>query len=127
MSQFLMEQHLNLEPTDDEIEALAKMRLKLDRAPTPAECEAVRLDLLLTIQKAIETHAGIQEKAKRALTSEALLGILVVPIMSELGTQFMKVVARHVTPEVFLVIQQDMTDVRRAVIMKATTQVEAGP
>lgn len=125
LSQFAMEQHLDFAPTDEEIEALAKMRLKLERAPTPAECQAVRLDLLATLHKAIDTHAGIQEKAKKDLSREALLGLLVVPILATLATETMKVILRHVDKATAEKIQAEIIDVRRNLTIKANTQMEA--
>jgi hypothetical protein len=125
VSQFLIEQHVNLEPNDEEIKALAKMRLKLERDPTDAECQAVRYDLLGTIQKALDVHTSIQDRAKRALSQEALMGLLVVPILASLATETMKVILRHVDATTAAKIQAEITDVRRSLTIKANTQMEA--
>ena len=125
LSQFAMEQHLDFAPSDEEIEALAKMRLKLERPPTPAECQAVRLDLLTTLHKAIDMHAGIQEKAKKDLSREALMGLLVVPVLATLGTEFMKVVLRYTDEETAKKIQDAITDVTQAMTIRTNTQMEA--
>lgn len=127
VSQFLLEQHVSLEPTEDEIKALAVLKFRLaDKVePTDAQCQAVRYELLETIQKALDQHVSIQDRAKRQLTQEALIGLLVVPILATLGSEVMKVILRHVDTATAEKIQAEITDVRRNLTIRAGTQMEA--
>jgi hypothetical protein len=127
-SQYLLEEHLVLDPTDGELDAMVRKfyGLERDAEVTEEERNAMRMEHLRNVQKAIETHAAIQERAKRALTQEAMLSILVVPLMSQLAEDFMRVLKRRLSPDVLVLVQSDIAEVRRTLEIKTTTQLEAG-
>lgn len=123
-SQFLIEENVPMQLTDDEVAAWVKLEMGLTREPTEAEVMAGRLQIMDRAQRALMGHSKMQADAKRALTQEQLLAVLVVPILSQLGSQFMKVVERHVDPDTLLAIRRGIEDERRAAMIRVHQQVE---
>jgi hypothetical protein len=94
--------------------------------PRPGDVLELKASLVASSIKALAAHGGMQATARRTLATEQLVAALVVPIITRLGSEFMDVVAQHVTPEQVDRIRLGLELKHRRAIIDVSVAVNSG-